>query len=440
MNKENSLDTPPMTVLCVDDELNILKSMKRLLYKQNYQLLLAENGEKALQIIEKQKIHLIVSDMKMPGMSGAALLGKVSTLSPDTYRILLTGYSDMESTIEAINKGKIHRYLQKPWENQEIIDAIEEGLSNVKLKNENTRLQKLIKFQNAKLKELNQNLESKIQLKTKQIQLALKRNENNNQATQKVLYNLISINPNLSGSFANSVSVLAKNLAEKLELPKLEVANITFAALLCEIGLLGLDTAIYCKPFDELNFNQKQEYIDQTKTAQLILGPATHLQEVSDIITCQFENFNGSGPNQLFDSQIPIGAKILSVARDFWRYSLGRINSEKLDETEVRLTMKKFLGTRYDPKVLEILLNTPDIVSDEFIEKPIPSHALKAGMTLKCNIFNDAHILVLPEGHVFTNKTISKLLQFEKSQAAPLSLIVEDCPPVTPENGPETTS
>ncbi|WP_133469373.1 response regulator [Paraglaciecola marina] len=433
MSNDKAIETPPMTVLCVDDELNILKSMKRLLYKQNFQLLLAESGSIALELMEKHKVQLIISDMKMPEMSGAALLEKVATKYPETYRILLTGYSDMESTIEAVNKGKIHRYLQKPWENQEIIQAIDEGLSNVRLKNENAKLEKLIKLQNAKLKEQNQNLEGKIQLRTKQIQLALKRIEHNNEATQKVLYNLISINPNLSGSFANSVSLLAKNLAEHLKLSKEEVENVTFAALLCEIGLLGLDTAIYSKPFDELNFNQKKEYIDQTKIAQLILSPATHLQEVSDIITCQFEYFNGSGPNQLVDTQIPIGAKILSVARDYWRYSMGRITPEKMEETEVRLSMKKFLGTRYDPQILEVLLNTPNIASDEFIEKPIPSHALKVGMTLKSNIFNDAHILVLPKGHVFTEKTITKLVQFEKSQTEPLSLIVEDSQTATAE-------
>ena len=426
MSDENTAAKKTMTVLCVDDELNILKSMKRLLYKQDYQLLLAESGAKALELIEKHDVHLIMSDMKMPAMSGAELLEKVATANPDIYRILLTGYSDMESTIDAVNKGKIHRYLQKPWDNQEIIDAIEEGLENVRLKHENFKLQRLIKLQNSKLKDLNQDLESKVQLRTKQIQVALKRIENNTNATQKVLYNLISINPNLSGSFANSVSLLSKRLAEHLSLSKEQVSDITFAALICEIGLLGLDTEIYSKPFCELNTNQQREYVDQTKNAQLILGPAVHLQEVSDIITCQFEYFNGSGPNQLADSQIPIGAKILAVARDYWRYSMGRIVPEKMDDTEVRVDMKKFIGTRYDPAVLDILIQNPDIVSDEFIEKPIPTHALKIGMVLKYNIFTNTDILLLPEGHVFSEKTIVKLRQFEKSQSEPLSLIVED--------------
>jgi response regulator RpfG family c-di-GMP phosphodiesterase len=418
--------SPKMTVICVDDEVNILKSMKRLLHRQDYQILLAESGEKALELMNQQEVHLIISDMKMPAMSGAELLANVASRFPETYRILLTGYSDMESTIDAVNKGKIHRYLQKPWDNQEIIEAIDVGLEQVKLKHDNVNLQKLIKKQNSVLKELNHNLEDKVQLRTKQIRVALSKIEKNNSATQKVLYNLISINPNLNGGFANSVSLLSKRIAQLLKLPKEEVADIEYAALLCEIGLLGLDSTLYTTPFNELNHNQQLEFFEQINIAQLVLGPAVHLQNVSDIITCQFEFFNGSGPNKLVDSQIPIGAKILAVARDFWRYTLGRMTAESLDETSARTELKKFLGTRYDPKILAILLDNPDIVSDEFLDKPISVHALQPGMVLKYNIFTDAHILVLPEGHVFTEATIGKLLKFDNSQKQPLSLVVEE--------------
>ncbi|MEP4891540.1 MAG: HD domain-containing phosphohydrolase [Aliiglaciecola sp.] len=420
-------DEISMTVLCVDDEVNILKSLKRLLYKQNYQLLLAESGAKALEIMAQNKIDLILSDMKMPGMSGAELLQKVAESEPDCHRILLTGYSDMESTIDAVNKGKIHRYLQKPWNNEEIIKTIDEGLEKVRLKNENNNLQKLVKKQNSLLKKLNQNLEDKVKLRTKQIHLAMQRIEHNNNATQKVLYNMISINPNISGGFANSVSLLAKRIAEKLALPPEQVSDISYAALLCEIGLLGLDSAIYSRPFKELNYNQQQEFLEQINIAKLVLAPANHLQNVSDIITCQFEALNGTGPKKLEDEQIPIGAKVLAVARDYWRYKTGRITGQKLDDIACPMEMKKQRGTHYDPAVLDILLDNDDIASDKFIENIISTQDLKPGMILRYNILNDKHILVLPEGHEFSDSTILKLTQFEKSQSQPLSLVVEDC-------------
>jgi response regulator RpfG family c-di-GMP phosphodiesterase len=416
----------PMTVLCVDDESDILQSMQRLLRKKNYHLLLATSGEKALELMQQNDVHLVISDMRMPSMSGVELLEKIATSFPNTYRILLTGYADMESTVNAVNKGKIHRYLQKPWDNEELMTGIEEGVEKVRLKYENINLQKLIKKQNISLKELNQNLEDKVKLRTKQIHSALNRIERNNNATQKVLYNLININPHLNGGFANSVSQLSKRIAEHLSLSKEEIRDVTYAALLCEIGLLGLDTSIYSEPFSKLNFNQQQEYVEQTKIAQLVLGPAVHLQTVSDIITCQFEWHNGTGPNKLVDSQIPMGARVLSVARDYWRYVLGRMTPDTMNQIEVQKEMKKFTGTRYDPAVLEILFNTDDIVSDEFIEKPIPTLLIEPGMVLKYNLFNNAHILVLPEGHVFSTTTIARLIQFEKSQPEPMFLIVED--------------
>jgi response regulator RpfG family c-di-GMP phosphodiesterase len=287
-------------------------------------------------------------------------------------------------------------------------------------------LRKLINKQNISLKELNQNLANKVKLLTKQIHIALNRIERNNNATQKVLYNLTNINPNINSGFANSVSQLSKRIAEHLSLSKDEVSDITYAGLLCKIGLLGLDTAIYSKPFSELNYNHMQEYLSQTKIAQLALGPALHLQAVSDIISYQFKCYNGEGPSKLVDPQIPIGAKILSVARDYWRYALGRITSVNMNETQVKAEMKKFTGKRYDPAVLEILFNTDDIISYEFIEKQIPTDALEPGMVLKYNLFNNAHILVLPEGHVFCKATITKIVQFDKSQPKPMTLIVEE--------------
>jgi len=134
MDLESQATNITMTVLCVDDEVFILKSLKRLLHRLEYQLLLAEDAAQALEIMQQQRVHLIMTDMKMPGMSGAQLLETVATDFPDTYRIMLTGHSDLDTTGDAANTETIHRYLQKPWDNQEIIDAIEGGLNTVRLR------------------------------------------------------------------------------------------------------------------------------------------------------------------------------------------------------------------------------------------------------------------------------------------------------------------
>jgi hypothetical protein len=95
-----------------------------------------------------------------------------------------------------------------------------------------------------------------------------------------------------------------------------------------------------------------------------------------------------------------------------------------MNETQVKAEMKKFTGKYYDPTVLEILLNTDDIVSDELIEKQILTDAFEPGMVLKYDLFNIVHILVLPEGHVFCKATITKMVQFNKSQPKPMMMMI----------------
>lgn len=131
MSIENELAKTRITVLCVDDEINILKSLNRVLRKKDYQLLFAQSGAEALELLQQQRVHLLISDMKMPAMSGAQLLEQVSSLYPNTYRILLSGHSGIEPTLDAVNKDIIHSYLHKPWNNDELINIIEAGLKTI---------------------------------------------------------------------------------------------------------------------------------------------------------------------------------------------------------------------------------------------------------------------------------------------------------------------
>ncbi len=421
--KEKDSSTPK--ILVVDDEVSILQAIKRLLRKKSIAVTLANSGEEALSHLKNEHFDLVISDMKMPSMSGAELFTQIASTYPDVYRILLTGFADIDSTIKAINHGKIHRYIQKPWSNDVLFDVINEGLEKSRLKQENVKLQRLLKKQNGLLKELNGNLEKKVELRTKRISLGLSRLERDHKATQKVLYNLININPNLDGKFANSVSLLAKRIAKLLELSPQEVHDISYSALICEIGLLGIETSLYAQPFNELNFNQKEEFYEQINIARLILNPAEHLHAVTEIVYNQYEQINGSGVNKVQEEAIPVGAKIIAIARDYWLLAMGRINGQKMTDSEVRIEMKKLGGIKYDSSILDLLLNNPQIISNEFIETPVKLDYLEAGMVLKYNIFTHNHMLILPEGHVFTEATISKLKQFDESQGTKLSVIVE---------------
>ncbi|MGH8373136.1 MAG: response regulator [Gammaproteobacteria bacterium] len=111
------------TVLFVDDEERILRSLK-MLFRNRCQVLTATDGNVALDLLRRQRVHVIVSDQRMPNMTGIELLRQVRAESPNTMRLLLTGYSDMAAVVDSVNEGEIFRYLTKPWNAEEIISAV----------------------------------------------------------------------------------------------------------------------------------------------------------------------------------------------------------------------------------------------------------------------------------------------------------------------------
>ena len=413
------------TVLFVDDEPNILRAIKRALFTMDITLLLADSGAKALELMSNHEVHVVISDMKMPQMSGAELLEQVAINYPDTFRVVLTGYADIESTIKAVNQGKIHRYLQKPWDNQELISVVEEGLERVKLKAENTRLQKLTRLQNRKLRDVNASLEQVVQKRTRQIKAALNKIEKHNLAMEQVLFNVISINPDINGKFAIEVSELASKLARIARLEKEEIKQVRYAGLICELGLLGLESEDFKAPFSKLKYQQQQNYLSQTKQAALILAPAHELHQVSDIIEFQFEHYNGSGLYNKVAKEIPAGARILAIARDYWRLVTGRMSGIEMSPRDAKLEMKKHRNTRYDGEFLDLLLEAEDVTTSKLLSTSLKASQLKAGMVLAQNLYNDSHILILPEGHVFSDATIQKLVHFEEERGKAFSIQIE---------------
>lgn len=121
-------------ILLVDDEINILRALKRVLACEGYEIHCATKSDKAIKMIGSNRYDLIICDQKMPGLSGIDLLEYSSRVSPDTIRILITGYSDFKVMEDAINKCRIHYYFPKPWDNSILIEVIRKTLSDKQVK------------------------------------------------------------------------------------------------------------------------------------------------------------------------------------------------------------------------------------------------------------------------------------------------------------------
>ncbi|MDB4921627.1 response regulator [Mucilaginibacter sp.] len=133
-----------ITILYVDDEENNLFSFKAT-FRIKYNVLTALSGDRALEILEKNLVHIIITDQRMPEMTGVEFLEKVLEKHPEPMRVLLTGYADMEAVVDAVNKGKIFHYLTKPWNEEELDLTIQSAyakyLERAQLKETNEKLE-----------------------------------------------------------------------------------------------------------------------------------------------------------------------------------------------------------------------------------------------------------------------------------------------------------
>jgi len=141
-------------VLIVDDDLNILNSLQRVLMDEDYEVETAGSAEEALEKLKLFPAGIVLSDYMMPVMSGLEFLQRVKQLYPDTIRILITGRSDVQITIGAINKGEIFRFLLKPWDDDELKMTLRTAFRYYDLNLENKRLATTVKKQFSLLEEI----------------------------------------------------------------------------------------------------------------------------------------------------------------------------------------------------------------------------------------------------------------------------------------------
>jgi len=127
-------------ILLVDDESHVLSSIKRALFDEPLEIYTAESGENALKIMASETFKVVMSDERMPGMSGAEFLAKAKDLYPNTIRIMLTGHATIEAAINAVNSGEIYRFFSKPWNDYDLKFAIKSAIEKYDLETENSRL------------------------------------------------------------------------------------------------------------------------------------------------------------------------------------------------------------------------------------------------------------------------------------------------------------
>ncbi len=159
-----------ITILCVDDEPNVLKAVRRLFMDDDYEILIAESGEEGLQELDNgPEVQVVISDYRMPGMNGVDFLKQVCERWPDTVRIVLSGYADTAAIVAAINEGQIYKFIPKPWNDDELRITIAKAVELYFLQQENVALTRELQETNEELKTINENLEARVAERSQEI-------------------------------------------------------------------------------------------------------------------------------------------------------------------------------------------------------------------------------------------------------------------------------
>ena len=161
MNLETDTSTIEIVqpvLLLVDDEENILNSLRRLFRRDGYKILCASSGQEGLEVLKRERVDVIMSDQRMPNMTGTVFLSKARELSPHSVRLVLSGYTDLGSVTDAINEGAVYKFLTKPWEDEILRLSIKEALRHKWVEDENRMLRNMLLEVNEELAETNRKL------------------------------------------------------------------------------------------------------------------------------------------------------------------------------------------------------------------------------------------------------------------------------------------
>jgi response regulator RpfG family c-di-GMP phosphodiesterase len=427
----------PPTLLFVDDEPGILSALRRLFRPHGYRIFIAEGGAAGLEVLEKEQIDLVISDMRMPEMDGATFLKEVRARWPNVMRILLTGYADITSTVAAINQGEIYRYISKPWDDNEIVSIVAEAIEHQNLKRENLRLSSLTQAQNDQLKELNASLEQKVADRTAEVRQALAFVEQSHSELKKafltsvqVFAGLVELRSGPAGSqmsgHGRRVAEHARSVAQRLKLPDAEIQNIMLAGLLHDIGKLGLPDELLSKPFNTLTPEQRALVMKHPVIGQNILMGIDKFKEAAILVRHHHECYDGNGfPDHLAGIAIPQGSRILQAVNEYDSLIIGTLVQRPLKPAEALNFLIDNRGKRYDPAVVDAFATLlAETVKSGFTETPLRTMHLKTGMVLSRDLMHRDGYLLLAKGTALTAEIIGQLTKMEHSEQQMLTLYI----------------
>ncbi len=417
-------------LLVVDDEEPIRRLLELTFSERPYRVLTASDGPTALRLLESHPVALVISDNRMPGMSGVELLREVYHRWPDCGRVLLTGFANLQSSTAAINEGQVHRFLTKPWEQEQLLKAADELIERFEIKRENQRLTELTRQQNEELLQLNATLEQRVRERTAEL---VRKNQELTALYAQVKRSVLSTVQMLSallqyydealGGHSARVATLAHDLAVRLALSEKEIEEIEIAARLHDIGLICLPPHLIKAGqynADSLVGPSREMFQRHPEMGQQIITHNESFIKIGRVVRAHHERYDGQGyPDRLKGDAIPLGARIIAIANqyDLMTVRPGEPQKSALREFHYR-EAKQYLqaqqGTRFDPDLTQAFLQMLAEYEEESPPLEVKLSDLREGMVLAEAISSGSGMLLISAGTTLQAFHLERLKNFNR--------------------------
>lgn len=378
-------------ILFVDDDLNILSGYVRNL-RSKYSVTTQKSGREALDLLRSSEpFAVVVSDFKMPAMDGITFLALVKDVNPDTVRIMLTGYAEVDNAINAVNHGNVFRFLTKPVSNEQLISTLDSAVEQYRLVTSEKEL-------------LDKTLKGSI----------------------KVLIDILAATNPLAFSRASRLSMMSKKIAERLKMEK--IWEVELAVLLSQIGCVTIPQEVLDKKFSGRPLSPEENILFQShpQIGSNLLKNIPRLEEIADAILYQLKRFDGTSDdveNRKKGKSIPVVARIIKVVTDFDTHQeSGKSNAQAI------FKMNKEDG-KYDPEILTMLESEIAGIEKGFIVRHLNIKDIEPGMFVEENIL-DANGLTL----VTKGTEITAIFKFRLMNIAQIKKIIEPIKFLVPAN------
>ena len=446
---ENAAEHPERyTVLLVDDEVGILRALKRVLRRDGHEVLLAEGGQQGIDILESRPVHLIICDQRMPEVPGPVVLSRAYELQPDAFRITLTGQTDLVAAQKSINEGHVNQFLMKPWDDEQIRKAVTDGLRSFQLVVDNRRLEELTRTQNAELEAWNQTLEARVTQRTEELSNRNAQINQTHKAVERMLHDFVEMTASLMevmspslGLHSKRVAQLSKRLGTWLKVSPRVLRDLELTGYLHDLGKVAAltDGSADAEAAPEVGYQ--------------MLGRVAGFHRIALAVRHQADRFDGRGNAAgLVGEKIPLISRVLAVAEAYdAAVFVDPTDPTRIDPAAGRRVLTEQSGQALDPKVVNELLKclkpetAPPVVGPATQSKPGPAAAavalpepelvdvqakhVREGMVIDQDLVNSEGVLMVKGGTDLTQAMVKRIRKMAHAELLLKTLVIRVMPP-----------